>query len=123
MLPKVTIVGNTGRNAEMRYLSNGTAQSNFSIACSRKQRDGDDITEWVNCVLWGDKAEKISQYITKGKKLYLEGELRSRQWDDDEGRRHYRTEVHVNQVEFLDGAPKESPREMKGDEFDDLPFA
>ena len=123
MLPKVTALGNTGRDAEMRYLMNGTAKTEFSLACSRKKRDGTEDTEWVNCVLWGDRAEKISQFITKGKKLYVEGELRSRSWDDDEGRRHYRTEVHVNQVEFLDGSPKEEPREKTGDMYDDLPFS
>ena len=100
------IIGNTGRDAELRYTANGTAVSDFSMAVNSRRRsqsgDWEDETEWFQVVLFGDRAERISQYITKGKQLYVEGRLRTRNWDDDQGVRHYRTEVIANNVEFLD---------------------
>ena len=105
-LNKVMIIGNTGRDAELRYTANGTAVSDFSMAVNSRRRsasgDWEDETEWFQVVLFGDRAERISQYITKGKQLYVEGRLRTRNWDDDQGVRHYRTEVLANNVEFLD---------------------
>ena len=105
-LNKVMIIGNTGRDAELRYTANGTAVSDFSMAVNSRRRsqsgDWEDETEWFQVVLFGDRAERISQYITKGKQLYVEGRLRTRNWDDDQGVRHYRTEVIANNVEFLD---------------------
>ena len=105
-LNKVMIIGNTGRDAELRYTANGTAISDFSVAVNSRRRsasgDWEDETEWFNVTLFGDRAERISQYITKGKQLYVEGRLRTRNWDDDQGVRHYRTEVIANNVEFLD---------------------
>ncbi len=106
-LNKVMIIGNTGRDAELRYTANGTAVSDFSMAVNSRRRsqqsgEWEDETEWFQVVLFGDRAERISQYITKGKQLYVEGRLRTRNWDDDQGVRHYRTEVIANNVEFLD---------------------
>ena len=106
-LNKVMIIGYTGRDAELRYTANGTALSDFSVAVSRRWRsrqtgEMEDETEWFNVTLFGDQAERISQYITKGKLLYVEGRLRTRNWDDDQGVRHYRTELIANNVDFLD---------------------
>lgn len=105
-LNKVLLIGNTGRDAEMRYLSTGTAKTEFSLAVSNRRRgasgEWEDQTEWFNVVLFGDTAERLSQYITKGKQLYIEGRLSTRNWDDDQGVRHYRTEVIANNVQFLD---------------------
>jgi len=105
-LNKVLLIGNTGRDAEMRYLSTGTAKTEFSLAVSNRRRgasgEWEDQTEWFNIVLFGDTAERLSQYITKGKQLYIEGRLSTRNWDDDQGVRHYRTEVIANNVQFLD---------------------
>ena len=105
-LNKVMIIGNTGRDAELRYTANGTAISDFSVAVNSRRRsasgDWEDETEWFQVTLFGDRAERISQYITKGKQIYVEGRLRTRNWDDDQGVRHYRTEVIANNVEFLD---------------------
>ena len=105
-LNKVMIIGNTGRDAELRYTANGTAISDFSVAVNSRRRsasgDWEDETEWFQVTLCGDRAERISQYITKGKQIYVEGRLRTRNWDDDQGVRHYRTEVIANNVEFLD---------------------
>jgi len=104
-LNKVMLIGNAGKDAELRYTANGTAQSQFSLAVNfrRKSASGDweEATEWFNIVVFADQAERTSQYITKGKQLYVEGRLQTRTWDDDQGQKHYRTEVVANQVLFL----------------------
>jgi single-strand DNA-binding protein len=104
-LNKVMLIGNTGRDAELRYTANGTAQSQFSLAVNHRRKgasgDWEDATEWFNIVVFGDQAERTSQWITKGKQLYVEGRLQTRSWDDDQGVKHYRTEVIANQVLFL----------------------
>ncbi len=104
-LNKVMLIGNAGKDAELRYTANGTAQSQFSLAVNFRRKgatgEWEDATEWFNIVVFADRAERISQYITKGKLLYIEGRLQTRNWDDDQGQKHYRTEVIANQVEFL----------------------
>jgi single-strand DNA-binding protein len=104
-LNKVQIIGNAGRDAELRYLANGTATANFSVAVSRNYRgpDGDwkEETEWFNVVAWRELAERISQTVTKGKQVYVEGRLQTRSWDDDQGQKHQRTEVVANSILLL----------------------
>ena len=96
-LNKVMLIGNAGRDAELRYLANGTAHAQFSVACSRRHKgpDGDWVeqTEWFNVVAWADLAERISQTVTKGKQVYVEGRLQTRSWDNDQGVKQTRTEV------------------------------
>lgn len=105
-LNKVMLIGNAGRDAEMRYTANGNAMATFSMAVNSNRRnqsgEWETETEWFNVVLFGDRAERQAQYITKGKSLYVEGRLRTRTWDDDQGQRHYRTEVIANAVQLLD---------------------
>ncbi|MEZ4491893.1 MAG: single-stranded DNA-binding protein [Dehalococcoidia bacterium] len=105
-LNKVMLIGNTGRDAEMRYTANGNAMATFSMAVNSNRRnpagEWETETEWFNVVMFGDSAERQAQYITKGKQIYVEGRLRTRNWDDDQGQRHYRTEVIANSVQFLD---------------------
>lgn len=104
-LNKVMLIGNAGRDAELRYTANGTAQAQFSLAVNSRRRgasgDWEEQTEWFNIVLWREQAERLSQYITKGKQLYVEGRLQTRSWDDDQGQRHYRTEVIASNIQFL----------------------
>jgi single-strand DNA-binding protein len=104
-LNKVMLIGNAGKDAELRYTANGTAQSQFSLAVNYRRKgvsgDWEEATEWFNIVVFGDQAERTSQYITKGKQVYIEGRLQTRTWDDDQGQKHYRTEVIANQVLFL----------------------
>ena len=106
-LNKVMLIGNTGREAELRYTANGTAQSQFSLAVNYRRRgasgEWEEATEWFNIVVFGDQAERTSQYITKGKQLYIEGRLQTRTWDDDQGVKHYRTEVIANNIILLGG--------------------
>ncbi len=106
-LNKVMLIGNAGKDAELRYLSSGTPKSEFSLAVNNRRRnpagEWEDQTEWFNVVIFGDQAERVSQYITKGKQLYVEGRLQTRNWDDDQGVKHYRTEVIVNTIQLLGG--------------------
>ena len=122
-LNKVMLIGNTGKDAEMRYTANGTAQTQFSLAVNYRRRsqsgDWENQTEWFNIVMFGDRAERVSQYITKGKQLYIEGRLQTRTWDDDQGQRHYRTEVIANQIEFLDRRGDGGERSGGGDDWGD----
>ncbi len=111
-LNKVMLIGNVGRDAELRYLSSGTAQAQFSLAVNRNFRGPDgnwqEETEWFNIVVWRDLAERISQNVTKGKQVYIEGRLQTRSWDDDQGQKHSRTEVIANSVLML------GPRDREG---------
>lgn len=102
-LNKVMIIGNAGKDSELRYMASGTPQATFSVAVNnRTKRDGEwvDDTEWFSVVLWGDTAERISQYVTKGKPVYVEGRLQTRSWEAD-GSKHYRTELVANTVQLL----------------------
>ncbi len=105
-LNKVMLIGNAGKDAELRYLANGTPQCQFSLAVNRNYRGPDnewkEETEWFNIVVWRDMAERIAQNVTKGKQLYVEGRLQTRTWDDDQGVKHYRTEVIANDVKILE---------------------
>jgi len=107
-LNKCMFIGNATRDAEQRYTANGFATSSFSIAVNdrrKNQQSGqyEDVAEFVNCTMLGDRAEKMSQYITKGKSVYVEGKLQTRSWDDDQGAKHYRTEVLVENIQLLGG--------------------
>ncbi len=105
-LNKVIIIGNLGRDPEMRYTPSGKPVTSFSVATSRTwvTADGDrrDATEWFNVVAWGNLAEICTQHLRKGSKVYVEGHLQTRSWDDEQGQRHYRTEVVANEMIVLD---------------------
>jgi single-strand DNA-binding protein len=100
------LIGNAGKDAELRYMASGTPQCKFSLAVNNRRRnqqtnEWEDNTEWFNILIWGDTAERVSQYITKGKQLYIEGRLQTRSWDGDDGQKHYMTEVVANTVQLL----------------------
>ena len=134
-LNKVMIIGNVGRDPEMRYTPNGAAVTSFSVAVSRRWTSNDgqqqDETEWFNVVAWNKLAEVCNQYVTKGSSVFVEGRLRTRSWDGQDGQKHYRTEVVAFTVQFL-GSPNRQPRPVEAgghaDEFggdiepDDIPF-
>lgn len=109
-LNKVMIIGNLGRDPEMRYMPNGKPVTNFSVAVSNNRRtpDGDlrEDTEWFNIVMFEKLAEISNQYLTKGQKVYVEGRLQTRSWDGNDGQKHTRTEVIANQMIML--SPKGS---------------
>jgi single-strand DNA-binding protein len=118
-LNKILLIGNVGRDPEMRYTAGGTAQTSFSLAVNRGVRgpDGEwkEETDWFNVVAWRELAERLSQSISKGKQIYVEGRLQFRSWDDDQGVKHQRAEVIANQVLLLE----RRPREGGGDEWGD----
>jgi single-strand DNA-binding protein len=104
-LNKVMIIGNLGRDPEMRYMPNGKPVTNFSVAVSRRWNtpDGDtrEETEWFNVVMYEKLAELSNTYLTKGQKVYIEGRLQTRSWEGQDGQKHQRTEVIANQMIML----------------------
>jgi single-strand DNA-binding protein len=126
-LNKVMLIGNAGKDSEMRYLANGTPQAKFSLAVNHNTRNKDtkeweSQTEWFNVVIWGDTAERVSQYIVKGKQVYIEGRIQTRNWESDDGQKHYMTEVIANTVQLLDKREGAEARPETAQYADDLPF-
>ncbi len=105
-LNKVMIIGNLGRDPEMRYTPSGKPVTSFSVAVSRSwvkpEGERTETTDWFNVVAWGRLAEICSQYLTKGSMVYVEGRLETRSWEAENGQKHYRTEVVASDVNILD---------------------
>jgi len=105
MVNKVILVGNLGRDPEMRSTTGGQPVANFSLATSRRYKDRDgnrkDETEWHNIVCFGKSAEIAAQYLTKGKQIYVEGRIQTRSWDDKDGKKQYRTEIICENFQML----------------------
>lgn len=104
---KVILVGNLGRDPETRYMPSGGAVTNASVATSKQWRDRDsgeqkERTEWHRVVFFNRLAEIAGEYLKKGSKVYIEGELRTRDWERD-GQKHYTTEIVANEMQMLDG--------------------
>ena len=146
---KVILIGNLGKDPEVRHLESGVAVCNFSIATGETYKDknsGEKVThtEWHNIVLWRGLAEVAEKYLKKGAKIYIEGKLRTRSWQDQEGNTRYTTEILGDNMTMLGKAvesnsvpappsqpavvPKKEEKPL-GDEFskpdaenDDLPF-
>ncbi|OEK02816.1 single-stranded DNA-binding protein [Roseivirga sp. 4D4] len=139
---KVILVGNLGKDPEVRHLDNGRAVANFSLATSEtyKNKQGERVTntEWHNVVLWTPLAEIAERFLKKGGQVYIEGKLTTRSWDDQDGNKRYTTEVVGREMTLLGsrpegggGAPQSSPANpatespvssIPEDDTDDLPF-
>jgi single-strand DNA-binding protein len=141
---KVILVGNLGRDAELRFTAGGAAVSTLNLATTEvwndKQGQKQEKTEWHRIVLWGKQAESLQEYLVKGKQIYVEGRLQTRQWDDKDGNKRYTTEIKADRITLLGGggggrstatdrsggaaygggAPEEPPMEPITD--DDIPF-
>jgi single-strand DNA-binding protein len=106
-LNKVMIMGNLGRNPEMRYTPSGRPVTSFSVATNRSwvnaAGERREETEWFNVVTWGNLAEICKQHLSKGQHVYVEGRLQTRAWEDQNGKKHYRTELVANEMIMLDG--------------------
>lgn len=104
---KVILVGNLGTNPELKYLPSGQPVCEFRIATSESYRDRNEQlqerTEWHRIVVWGKAGENCGKFLTKGQKVYVDGRLQTRTWDDKDGKKQYMTEVVANQVVFLSG--------------------
>lgn len=108
MFNKVLLIGNLGKDPEVRFTSNGKAVAKFPVATSEKWTDTDgnkqERTEWHNIVVWGKQAETCGQYLSKGRQVFIEGSIRTRQYDDKDGNKRYMTEVVARDVRFLGSA-------------------
>src|SRR3954462_10442437 len=110
---KVILLGNVGKDPEIRSTGGGTMVANFTLATSDRQKDAQgnwqDRTEWHNLVAFQRTAEIVRDYVKKGTKLYIEGKIQTRSWDDKEsGQKRYRTEIIVNELSLLDTKPGSS---------------
>jgi single-strand DNA-binding protein len=129
-LNKMQVIGNLGRDPEMRYTPNGNPVTSFSIATNRAYTDSQgekhEETEWFTVVAWNQLAELCNQYLSKGRRAYVDGRLRSSTWQGQDGQTRYRNEIIAERVLFLDraqggpGSP-EGEGESPLDE-DSLPF-
>jgi single-strand DNA-binding protein len=104
---KVILVGNLGRDAELRYTPGGAAVATLSLATTEAWNDKggqrQEKTEWHRVILWGKQAETLNEYLTKGKQIYVEGRLQTREWNDKEGNKRYTTEIRGDRVVLLGG--------------------
>jgi len=104
---KVILVGNLGRDAELRYTPGGAAVATINMATTEvwndKSGQRQEKTEWHRVVLWGKSAESLTEYLTKGKQIYVEGRLQTRQWDDKDGNKRYTTEIRGDRIVLLSG--------------------
>ena len=137
---KIILVGNLGRDPELRYTTQGTPVCSFSLATNEKRKDKtgeqQDVTTWFRVTLWGRQAETASQYLTKGRPVYIEGRLRVEEWTDRDGKARHTLEVHATDMQFIGGgrsdegmaapARTQTPSAPHADEpeltDDDLPF-
>lgn len=105
---KVILIGNLGKDPELRYTPGGQPVASFSLATTERWNDKNgqrqDRTEWHNIVVWGKLAELVNQYLKKGRSAYVEGKITTRSWDDRDGVKKYRTEIVASQVQFLSAA-------------------
>ena len=116
-LNKCMIIGNLGRDPEMRYTPSGQAVTQFTVATNRNYRDQQgewqSETEWFRVVVWGPQAERTAERLRKGHKVYVEGRIQTRQWEDQQGQKRSTTELVANQVTSLE----------RRDRDEDAPFA
>ena len=103
---KVILVGNLGRDAELRYTPGGAAVAKLSLATTETWMDKNsgqrqEHTEWHRVDVWGKQAETLQEYLLKGRQIYVEGSLRTRQWDDRDGNKRYSTDIRANRVVLL----------------------
>ncbi len=102
---KVILVGHLGRDPELRYTQNGQAVANFSLATTESyaKRDGEreDRTEWHRIVAWGRLAEICAEYLSKGRQVYVEGRIQTREWEDREGEKRRTTEIVAREMQML----------------------
>jgi single-strand DNA-binding protein len=110
---KIILVGNLGRDPELRYTPQGTAVCDFSMATNERKKDKSgewhDVPTWFRVTLWGKQAETGSKYLTKGRQVYIEGRLSQEEWQDRDGNTRYTLAVHATDMHFIGGA--------RGDDF------
>lgn len=104
---KAIILGNLGRDPEVRFTQSGRAVANFTVATTDTWFDQEngrqERTDWHNIVVWGKQAETCGQYLSKGRQVYVEGRIQTRSYDDSDGNKRYVTEIVAQRVQFLGG--------------------
>lgn len=119
---KVILIGNLGKDPEIRYTTGGSAVANFTIATSDSYTDKDgerqEKTEWHRIVAWGRLAEICGEYLSKGRMVYIEGSLRTRSWEDKDGNTRWTTEVVARSMEMLGGRSEQGSRDTQSPEGD-----
>src|SRR5215210_2530620 len=117
-LNKAMIIGNLGRDPEMRYTPSGQAVTQFTVAVNRnyknQQGERQEETEWFRIVAWGQQAEFAAEYLRKGAKVYIEGRLQTRQWEGQDGQKRYTTELVANTIQNLERRPRDDSADAGG---------
>ena len=118
---KITLVGNLGRDPELRYTPQGTPVCSFSLATNERRKDrttgeNNDITTWFRVTLWGRQAETASQYLTRGRPVYIEGRLRVEEWTDRDGNNRHTLEVQGTEMHFISSGARGGSDEYSGGE-------
>ena len=113
---KVILVGNLGANPEMRFTQAGQAVANLRLATTERWTDRNgqkqEATEWHRVVVWGKQAEICGQYLTKGRQIYVEGRIRTRQWQDQQGQKRFSTEIVAQNVQMLGARGERAPEDV-----------
>ena len=116
---KVMLIGRLGKDPELRYTTNGQPVANFTLATTEvrgsKDTEKQEYTEWHRVVAWGRLAEICGEYLSKGKMVYVEGSLRTRSWDDNQGNKRWTTEIVANQMQILSPAGEKPSEVNKSD--------
>ena len=117
---KVILVGNLGRDPEVRYTQNGNAVANLNLATNEvwndKSGQRQERTEWHRIVVWGKQAEIAKEYLSKGRQIYVEGSLQTRQWEDKDGQKRYTTEIRCQRFVMLGGRGEGRSESVGGSE-------
>lgn len=120
-LNKVQLIGNTTAAPEVKETPNGQKVASFSIATNRVWKDASgekqEAVDFHNVVVWGKLADIVEQYLEKGKKVYVEGRLSTRSWEDDSGSKRYKTEIVVENIILLSGKSEGSPKSQQSDDW------
>lgn len=131
MINSVTLVGRLTKDVDLRYTQQGKAAGNFTLAVNRpfKNANGEQEADFINCTAWGKQAENLANYMKKGSQVGVTGRLQTRNYENNEGRRVYVTEVVADQVAFLESKKRDQTQEPKGNpgvpidiDEKDLPF-
>ena len=101
---KVELLWRVGSDPEMKYTASGIAVTQLRLATDRVRKGGEAETDWHSVVVWDKLADAVAQYVEKGQRLYVSGRLAQNSWTGDDGQRRYRTEIHAQEVVFLDSA-------------------
>ena len=118
---KVELLGRVGTEPEMSYTPNGTAVTKLRLATDRRRQDGQVEADWHSVVCWSKTAEAVNEYVAKGNRIYVSGRLVQNAWDNGDGERRSRTEIHASEVVFLDSNHNGNGAGDDGEE--DSPFA